>query len=152
MAKILKFPTKEELKHKEQAQQVKDDHAVLETASDDCIAASHFLLEVMEEFITTGEVSPDFMDMQFRDESFQESRDMFVIVNLINAMLNRYFFMPHALQKEMDRLYAKIKLMNQQNEEARVNLEDKYDILFEPEDGDMEFTFTPEDPEDNDPD
>jgi hypothetical protein len=92
------------------------------------------------------------MDMQFRDESFQESRDMFVIVNLINAMLNRYFFMPHALQKEMDRLYAKIKLMNQQNEEARVDLEDKYDILFEPEDGDMEFTFTPEDPEDNDTD
>jgi hypothetical protein len=152
MAKILKFPTKDELKHKEQAQQVKDDHAILEETSDECIAASHYLLEIMEEFINTGEVSPQLMDMNFRDETFPESRDMFVIVNLINAMLNRYYFMPHALQREMDRLYAKIKLINQQNEESRVDLEDKYEVLFEPEDGEIEFTFTPEEPEDNDTD
>jgi len=135
MAKILKFPTKKELKQKEQVEQVKDDNAVLEAASDECIAASHFLLEVIEEFINTGEVNQSFMDMQFRDEMFQESRDMFVVVNLINAMFNRYYGMPHALHREMDRLYTKIKLMNQTNDEARIDLEHEYEIIFEPDNG-----------------
>ena len=48
-------------------------------------------MEVLEEFIKTGQVSEPLMDMNFRDETVAESRDMFVIVNLLNAMFNRYY-------------------------------------------------------------
>jgi hypothetical protein len=133
MAKILKFPTPAELKKKEQAEKLQEDYKIVERASDDCIAASHFLLEVLEEFINTGEVSQNFMDMNFRDETFQESRDMFVIVNMLNAMFNRYYAIPHGLHREMDRVYTKIKLMSTQNEQARIDLEREYDILFTPD-------------------
>ena len=52
MAKILKFPTKKEI-------QEKDDIEVLNEASNRCVDSSHYLLEVLEEFITTGEISED---------------------------------------------------------------------------------------------
>ena len=68
---------------KDQAKKVKSDHDLVRDASDECVASSQYLLEILEEFILTGDVSQSFMDMQFRDETFQESRDMFVIVNII---------------------------------------------------------------------
>lgn len=142
MAKILQFPTKEE-------KQIKDDSEYLNKLSDECVGDSHFLLEVMEELITTGEVSPDLVDMDFRDETKQESRDMFVIVNMMNAMFNRWYNMPHGLHQTMDNAYIKIKEMILLNEEANHDLAE---FVFEPEDSDLEFTFTPEEPEDNDTD
>jgi len=142
MAKILKFPTPEIKKDKEDAD-------LLNKLSDECVDNSHFLLEVMEEFITTGEVNQDFMLMDFRDETKQESRDMFVIVNMLNAMFNRWYNMPHGLHQTMDNAYIKIKEMILLNEEANHDLAE---FVFEPEDSDIEFTFTPEEPEDNDTD
>tara|TARA_Y100000385_G_scaffold263235_1_gene295531 strand:- start:314 stop:742 length:429 start_codon:yes stop_codon:yes gene_type:complete len=142
MAKILQFPTKEE-------KQTKDDTQVLNKLSDDCVDSSHFLLEVLEEFISTGEVKKDFMEMDFRDETKQESRDMFVVVNMLNAMFNRWYNIPHGLHQTMDNAYIKIKEMIILNEEANHELAE---FVFEPEDSDIEFTFTPEDPENNDTD
>ncbi len=142
MAKILQFPTKEE-------KQTKDDTQVLNKLSDDCVDSSHFLLEVLEEFISTGEVKKEFMEMDFRDETKQESRDMFVVVNMLNAMFNRWYNIPHGLHQTMDNAYIKIKEMIILNEEANHELAE---FVFEPEDSDIEFTFTPEDPENNDTD
>jgi hypothetical protein len=140
MAKILKFPTGEELKQKAEAKQIQDDYAIARDASDECVASAQFLLEVLEEFILTGESSQNFMDMQFRDETFQESRDMFVIVNMLNAMFHRYYGIPHSLHREFDRLYAMIKLMDKQNSQARDELDGKYEILFTPDDGEDDDT------------
>lgn len=148
MAKILKFPSKQDLENREILKEHEEETKTLNQYSDECVEASHFLLEVLEEFINTGEVSQNFMDMNFRDETIQESRDMFVIVNMVNAMFNRYYGIPHALHREMDRCYTKIKLLANQNEEARNEL----DVIFEPENSEFEFTFTPEEPEDNDTD
>ena len=148
MAKILKFPSKQDLEKREILKEYEEEAKTLNQYSDECVEASHFLLEVLEEFINTGEVSQNFMDMNFRDETIQESRDMFVIVNMVNAMFNRYYGIPHALHREMDRGYTKIKLLANQNEEARNEL----DVIFEPENSEFEFTFTPEEPEDNDTD
>jgi hypothetical protein len=142
MAKIIQFPTKKE-------KQIKDNTEYLNKISDECVNDSHFLLEVLEEFINTGEVRPDLMEMDFRDETKQESRDMFVIVNMINAMFNRWYNMPHGLHQTMDNAYIKIKEMILLNEEANLELTE---FVFEPKDSDIEFTFTPEEPEDNDTD
>ena len=142
MAKILQFPTKEQ---KEQ----KDDSQFLNKLSDECVDSSSFLLEVLEEFINTGEVHKDFIEMDFRDETKQESRDMFVIVNMMNAMFHRWYDMPHGLHQTMDNAYIKVKEMILLNEEANHELAE---FVFEPEDSEFEFTFTPEEPEDNDTD
>ena len=78
---VIQFPTKEELTQKEESE-------ILDELSNECVESSHILMEVMEEFINTGQVSEGLMDLNFRDETVQESRDMFVIVNLLNAMFN----------------------------------------------------------------
>jgi hypothetical protein len=140
MAKILKFPTGEELKQKAEAKKIKEDYDTVRDASDECVTTAQFLLEVLEEFILTGESSHNFMDMQFRDEAFQESRDMFVIVNMLNAMFHRYYGIPHSLHREFDRLYAMIKLMDKQNSQAKDELDGKYEILFTPDDGEDDDT------------
>src|SRR5210317_862769 len=142
MGKLSQFPTKQEIEQKE-------DTEILNEASNRCVDSSHYLLEVLEEFINTGEISEDFMDMDFRDETKQESRDMFVVVNMLNAMFNRWYEIPHGLHQTMDNAYIKIKEMILINEEAHHQISE---FVFEPEDSDIEFTFTPEEPEDNDTD
>ena len=126
---IIPFPTKEDI-------QVKEDSKILDDLSNECVESSHFLLEVMEEFINSGQVSEGLMDLNFRDETVQESRDMFVVVNMLNAMFNRYYGIPHALHREMDRVYTKIKLLSTQHEQARTDLEKEIDVIFNPEDFD----------------
>ena len=102
-------------------------------------------MEVLEEFIATGQVSEDFMKMNFRDETKQESRDMFVVVNMLNAMFNRYYGIEHGLHQTLDNAYVKIKEMILINEKAQKDI-----YLFESEDGDMtEFTFEPEGDDDD---
>ena len=133
MGKLIKFPTGEEIKQNAKAKKIQEEYDMVNDASDNCVKSSQFLLEVLEEFILTGEVSQDFMDMQFRDESFQESRDMFVIVNMINAMLHRYYAIPHNLHKEFDKLYVGIKAMEKQHSQAEEELEEEYEILFTPD-------------------
>ena len=140
MGKILKFPTKQELEQKE-------DIKLLNKASDTCVDSSHYLLEVLEEFINTGEISEDFMDMDFRDETKQESRDMFVIVNMLNAMFNRWYEIPHGLHQTMDNAYIKIKEMILLNEEANHQIAE---YKFEPSDSDLEIDFKLEDEDDTD--
>jgi len=133
MAKIYKFPSKQELEKREMWKEYEQEYNRVQDMSDECVGSSHFLLEVLEEFINTGEVSPSFMDMNFRDETIQESRDMFVVVNMINAMFNRYVGIDHALHREMDRVYTKIKLLTQQHDKAKKDLKD---VIFNPEDFD----------------
>lgn len=124
MAKILKFPTKEKIK-------IDQEIKAINALNDECVEISKFLMDVLEEFICTGSASDldQFMDMNFRDESYQESRDMFVIVNMINAMLNRHAGIPHALHRTMDRAYIEIKRIIEMNERARMELQG---IVFPP--------------------
>lgn len=135
---VIPFPTKKELEQK----QIQKD---LNTLSNECVDCSQFLMEVLEEFIATGQVSEDFMKMNFRDETKQESRDMFVVVNMLNAMFNRYYGIEHGLHQTLDNAYVKIKEMILINEKAQKDI-----YLFESEDGDMtEFTFEPEGDDDD---
>ena len=140
---VIPFPTKEDIDKKEESR-------LLDEMSHECVESSHYLMEVLEEFITTGQISENLIDMNFRDETVQESRDMFVIVNLLNAMFNRYYEIPHGLHQTLDNAYVKIKEMILMNEKAQQDL-----YTFIPEDGEMEFTFEPDfdiDPDGDDKD
>jgi len=135
---VIPFPTKEELESK----LIEKD---LNALSNECVDCSQYLMEVLEEFIATGQVSEDFMEMNFRDETNQEARDMFVVVNMLNAMFNRFYGIEHGLHQTLDNAYVKIKEMILINERAQKDL-----YLFESEDGDMtEFTFEPEGDDDD---
>ena len=139
---VLQFPTKEQ-------KQEKEDSQTLDDLSEDCIESSHYLMEVMEEFLRDGQVSEGLMDLNFRDETVQESRDMFVIVNMLNAMFNRYYGIPHGLHQTLDTAYIKVKEMIVKNEEANHGLaellfpehdDDEFELIFEPDDEDPDDT------------
>ena len=135
---VIPFPTKEELESK----LIEKD---LNALSNECVDCSQYLMEVLEEFIATGQVSEDFMEMNFRDETNQEARDMFVVVNMLNAMFNRFYGIEHGLHQTLDNAYVKIKEMILINEKAQKDL-----YLFKPEDSDIEFTFEPDGDDDDD--
>ena len=112
MAKIIKFPTGEEIDPKDLGIE-KTAEDIITERSKECVAVSQELLDIIEEFVCTGQVSDfkEFMSMNFREEACYESRDIYVIVNMINAMLNRYMGIPHRLQRELDKTYITLKML-----------------------------------------
>ena len=61
--------------------------------------ARHLCDVIIEEIFNQSEY---FVDADFYNEEHQASRDIYVITNLINAMLLRHIDIPHELQKSMD--------------------------------------------------
>ena len=106
MGKIIKFPSGEDITTKEKRLENK-----YKAISDELVTTSQYLFDVIEEFILTGQASEiqDLQEMNIRDEVFQESRDMYVLINILNSTLNRFMGMPHLLHREMDKLYIKLK-------------------------------------------
>tara|TARA_B100002019_G_scaffold240348_1_gene216010 strand:+ start:574 stop:978 length:405 start_codon:yes stop_codon:yes gene_type:complete len=133
MAKIIKFPTGEEIIQDKKER----DRQKLRELSDELVATSQYLLDIMEEFLVNGQASElkELMQMNIRDEAYQESRDMYVVVNILNSMLNRYFNLPHALHRDMDRLYIKLKKMQKAHDDGQEIIFD-----FDPELGDPDDT------------
>jgi|TARA_B110000908_G_scaffold83746_1_gene100197 hypothetical protein len=78
-----------------------------------------FLLEeidtILVEISEQGEHTP-FDDFDFRNEDNPESKDMFVIANLINAMFLRYFGLEHSTHIDLDDLFLKINEMHKNND------------------------------------
>ena len=139
---VIQFPTKEQMTAKEESD-------FLDELSNESVDSAHYLMEVMEEFIKTGQVNEGLMDLNFRDETVPESRDMFVIVNLLNALFLRYHGIPHGLHQTLDNAYIKVKEMILKNEEANHGLaellfpehdDDEFELIFEPDDEDPDDT------------
>lgn len=128
---IIKFPTPEERNIKEAIEESRD--AVMDV-SNECVDMSQEFLANLEHLIQDGIISewPIFQQMEFRNEEYPESRDVFVLINLFNAMLNRHVGLPHELHREFDRLFIKIKKTAEMNKHMSENLED-LDVLFNAE-------------------
>ena len=149
MAKILKFPTPEEQKKKTRQDQIEESLAesreAVEGYTNECVNISQTMLQYIEDIIHRGDLTDwdVFMGMEFRDETFAESRDMYVIINLINAMFNRFVGIPHDLQKDLDKQYLQMKAWagakdGAQNAEHihethEVDFEPGFEIFFEPD-------------------
>jgi len=119
---IIQFPTPEQVSAKEAEE-------IINLASDECNGLAQHLCMILNEEIQSSEY---FEDTDFYDETRQESRDIYVITNLINAMLLRHIEIPHELQKSMDKLYIKIKQLSQLPET-------QFEVSFEPD-----FEFIPD--------
>lgn len=114
MAKIYKFPSGKLI------QDTTEDDTISEL-SDECVNISQFLMEIIETVVQNGDASDysDFVHMNFREETFAESRDMFVVVNFLNAMFNRYAGIPHVLHKQMDKQYVNINYIINKNNQMK---------------------------------
>ena len=74
--------------------------------------------------------------MDFRDDRTRESRDMYAIINLINAMLLRFAGVPHKLQKELDRVFVKTHaLYKQGKQDIEIEFEPEFNIPIDPDEG-----------------
>ena len=103
-------------------------------ASNECVDMSQEFLSNLEHLLQDGIISdwPIFQQMEFRNEEFPESRDVFVLINMFNAMLNRHVGLPHELHREFDRLFVKIKKTAEINKDISEKMEDM-EIFFEPD-------------------
>ena len=141
MAKILKFPTPKEQKEKLKQAQIEESLAesreAVEGRINECVYLTQTMLQYIEETIQSGELTDwdVFMGMDFRDEKYAESRDMFVIINLFNAMLNRFVSIPHDLHKDLDKEYLRIKAWSHEKDKDSYELEFEpgFEIFFEPD-------------------
>jgi hypothetical protein len=156
MGKILKFPTPEEQKNKQRQEQVdqqlKESKEAVDGRINECVYLTQTMLQYIEDSILSGDLSDwdVFMGMDFRDERYAESRDMFVIINLFNAMLNRFVSVPHDLQKDLDKEYLRIKAWSHEKDKDSYELdfEPGFEIYFEP-DFEMDISTDPEEDDDN---
>tara|TARA_B100000287_G_scaffold367659_1_gene363526 strand:- start:276 stop:734 length:459 start_codon:yes stop_codon:yes gene_type:complete len=151
MAKIIKFPTPEERRQKEIDEAYDkafgESKAAVDYYSQQCVEATQNMLEIIEDSVLEGMMHDwdVFLGMQFRNQKdFIESRDFYVIMNLWNAMLNRFVGLPHELHKDLDVLLVKVKAIEEMNRAYTESQEN--DIEFQPE---FEFEIDPEEPDDN---
>ena len=89
MGKLIHFPSGQELKNEE-------DHfkTIVDSLIGDSIDTAQHLLDVMDEELADMDISW-LEGFNIRDEQYPESRDAFVIVNMIYAMLLRYSDIHH---------------------------------------------------------
>lgn len=109
MNNIITFPTE---RRQEQIDDEQD--RVFENFTEECHYTAHFILLLIEDCIT--DISEDevsaFEMMAFRDPKLAESRDMFVIINLLSSMFMRYGSVKHFLQDDLDAIFDKIEENN----------------------------------------
>ena len=124
MGKLIHFPSGQELKNEEEHFK-----SIVDSLIGDSIDTAQHLLDVMDEELADMDISW-LEGFNIRDEQYPESRDAFVIVNMIYAMLLRYSDIPHELHKDMDLLYVNIKRFAQKKSEQS---EEENEIIFEPD-------------------
>ena len=135
---IIQFPTPEQVSKKEAEE-------IISQASNECNELAQHLCHILTEEIFAG--SHYFEDSEYFDETYQESRDIYVITNLINAMLLRQLEIPHTLQRSLDKLYIKIKQLAQLPEQDfEVSFDPEFEITFEP---DFDMNINDEDDKDD---
>ena len=121
---VIPFPNR---KVEQIQQKLNESRDAVEYLTTESVDTSTYMMDVMESELQFMEESI-FSRCNFRSKDAPESKDMFVILNLINAMFHRYAGLPHHLQLELDDLF---KLIN--NFELADNPE--FDILFDPDFG-----------------
>tara|TARA_Y100001937_G_scaffold3173_1_gene4117 strand:- start:2718 stop:3068 length:351 start_codon:yes stop_codon:yes gene_type:complete len=116
MGELIQFPTGKRLKPKP-----KSDEELIKEIVDELVDISQHLFDVLDDEVDA--ISKHDLNLlngiNLRDENARESRDSYVIVNLIYAMLSRYLGMEHSMHKELDTLFVKIKAIQKETEDDR---------------------------------
>jgi len=121
MGQVINIFTGKEIKR------IKSQDEIIAEIHDDLIQISQHLFDCLDEEIVEIGKTPEgynISGIELRDENLKEGRDALVLVNLLYSMMLRFKGQEHGLQKDLDRLYVKLKAMKALN---------KNDIHFEPE-------------------
>ena len=121
MGQVINIFTGKEIKR------IKSQDEIIAEIHDDLIQISQHLFDCLDEEIVEIGKTPEgynISGIELRDENLKEGRDALVLVNLLYSMMLRFKGQEHGLQKDLDRLYVKLKAMKTLK---------KNDIHFEPE-------------------
>jgi len=114
---------------------LKESREAVQYISDEAADTAQYMLDIIESELQMSPES-DFHRMDFRDDRTRESRDMYAIINLINAMLLRFAGVPHKLQKELDRVFVKTHaLYKQGKQDIEIEFEPEFNIPIDPDEG-----------------
>lgn len=98
---VIEFPT--HIREAAIADEYDEMRSEFEEFTDECRETSQIILLMIEELLLND--SSSFDDIDFRDSNMPESRDMFVIVNMISSMLMKYGGVHHFLHDHFDNIY-----------------------------------------------
>ena len=101
---IIQFPIKKRLQEVEEERDLEE--MGREFFVEECTETAQVILLMIEELLSAEHSSFDGID--FRDKLLPESKDMFVVVNMISSMLLRYGGVHHFLHEYLDVIYEKI--------------------------------------------
>ena len=101
---IIQFPIKKRLQEVEEERDLEE--MGREFSLEECTETAQVILLMIEELLSADHSS--FDDIDFRDKLLPESRDMFVIINMISSMFLRYGGVHHFLHDYLDVVYEKI--------------------------------------------
>lgn len=121
MGQVINIFTGKEIKR------IKSEDELIAELHDDFIQISQHLFDCIDDEIHEISKTPEghnIFGLEMRDENLKEGRDALVLVNLLYSMMLRFKGQPHGLQRDLDRLYVKLKAMKTLK---------KNDIHFEPE-------------------
>ena len=121
MGQVINIFTGKEIKR------IKSQDEIIAEMHDDLIQISQHLFDCIDDELQEIAKTPEghnIFGLEMRDENLKEGRDALVLVNLLYSMMLRFKGQEHGLQRDLDRLYVKLKAMKTLN---------KNDIHFEPE-------------------
>ena len=127
---VIQFPNR----MTEIEKKLKESREAVQYISDEAADTAQYMLDIIESEL---QMSPEsnFHRMDFRDDRTRESRDMYAIINLINAMFLRFAGVPHKLQKELDTVFVKTHAMYQKEQESEIQFEPEFNIPIDPDEG-----------------
>ena len=127
---VIQFPNR----MTEIEKKLKESREAVQYISDEAADTAQYMLDIIESELQMSPES-EFHRMDFRDDRTRESRDMYAIINLINAMLLRFAGVPHKLQKELDTVFVKTHAMYQKEQESEIQFEPEFNIPIDPDEG-----------------
>lgn len=112
MGELIQFPTGKKLS------KPRTEEEIIEEIVNECVDISRHLFDIIDDEIDA--ISKHDVNLlngiDLRDENNREGRDAFVVVNLLYSLLVRYIGIEHALHKDLDKLYVKIKAIHKEND------------------------------------
>lgn len=105
---VIQFPLRPRVRRLQE--QVEEKYMNKMMDQDDAVNMAQYLFDIIKVGLQHQDWVPDYQNLDMNDGEKHESQDMFVILNLLSAMLLRYKGYAHMLQADMDKLAIKLRI------------------------------------------
>jgi len=112
MGQVIKFPGgKIQPEPEEIMDRLEEEYFRKEAEKEDCVVLAKYCFDLVEKAIKENAYTDSYSHMDFRNPATQESKDMFVITNLISALLYRSLGHEHVLGTAINDLYEQLQIL-----------------------------------------